>query len=453
MSGTIHLLSGDSPATALQVTALQRKGFRVRHRTSMQGLVADIETHGADAVLIDFKFDGGAGLSLCGKLKARWPELPILLVDDIGTVENAVATMRSGAFDYLVRPLRVDVLALALTRAVQHRRLRREVRQLRSVVAPGPIGGILGSSPPMRQLQELVRQVADSDVSVLISGETGTGKEMVARALHSEGTRAKAPFIPINCAAMPESLLESELFGHTRGAFTDARSSRAGLFVQATGGTLFLDEIGDMPLPLQPKLLRALQDRAVRPVGGDREQAFDARIVAATNQDLEARVDAGVFRRDLYYRINVIQIDLPPLRDRGGDVLLLAETFLAHAAARASKPVHRIAPPAAHLLMEHSWPGNVRELQNCIERAVALCRGESVGIDDLPMALQRPGVDVPLESPAQPGGRVETLAELERRHICAVLDRVGGNKSLAARQLGVDRKTLYRKLRAYGLGA
>ena len=451
MSGTILVLSGDSPATTLQVTALQRKGFQVRHRTTMKGLLADLSDKRADAVLVEFDFEGTSGLSIVAQLKEHSPELPVLLVDDVGTVENAVSSMRSGAFDYLVRPLRVDVLALALSRAVQHRRLRREVRRLRKVVSPDSVGGIIGTSPPIRQLHDMIRRVADSDVSVLVTGETGTGKEMVARALHAESSRAGGSFVPINCAAMPESLLESELFGHTRGAFTDARNARAGLFVQASGGTIFLDEIGDMPRSLQPKLLRALQDRVVRPVGGDREQPFDARILAATNQDLEALVDGGTFRRDLYYRINVIQVELPPLRARGGDIMLLAETFLLRAATRAGKAVRSIAPEAARRLMEYRWPGNVRELQNCMERAVALAQGQAIELGDLPSTLLRPAGALVAASAGAGPVAMDTLAVVEERHIRQVLAAVKGNKSLAARVLGVDRKTLYRKLQRYGL--
>ncbi|MCA1665793.1 MAG: sigma-54 dependent transcriptional regulator, partial [Myxococcales bacterium] len=307
------------------------------------------------------------------------------LITAFGSLDTAVAAIRAGAYDFIAKPFEIDVLTLTLERAVQHKRLREEVKRLRAVVAQGRSGTpALGESPAMRRLEELIARVADSDASVLISGESGTGKEVVARALHARGHRARGPFVALNCAAVPEALLESELFGHVRGAFTDARSDRAGLFVQASGGTILLDEIGEMPLGLQPKILRALQERVVRPVGGAVEVPFDARIVAATNRDLETMVEEGRFRDDLYFRVNVIQLDIPPLRARGNDILLLAQQFLDVYAARAKKSVGALTPEVAQRLLAYSWPGNVRELSNCMERAVALARFDRITVDDLP---------------------------------------------------------------------
>jgi two-component system response regulator HydG len=285
---------------------------------------------------------------------------------------------------------------------------------------------------------------------VLIVGESGTGKEVAARALHRLSSRADRPFVAVNCAAIPESLIESELFGHIRGAFTDARAARVGLLAQANGGTLFLDEIGELPLGSQAKLLRVLQERAIRPVGAERELPFDARIITATNRDLERAVEEGRFREDLFFRIHVLLVELPPVRSRGGDVLLLAQHFLLQVATRLGKPVTGIGPAAAELLLTYHWPGNVRELMNCVEHAVALARYEQIAPEDLPQRVRsyrRSHVIVAGENPSE----LVPLEEVERRYILRVLDAAAGNKRLAARVLGLDRKTLYRKLERYGV--
>ena len=337
-----------------------------------------------------------------------------------------------------------------VARAVQHGQLRQEVKRLRrAVVDTQRFGRLLGESPAMKRVFDLVARVADSDASVLIMGESGTGKELIARALHDQSARRAGPFLAVNCAAMPPALLESELFGHVRGAFTDAKSARTGLFAQASGGTLFLDEIGELPLEMQPKLLRALQERTVRPVGGNEEIAFDARIVTATNRDLEVEVEEKRFREDLYYRINVVRVDAPALRERGGDVLLLAQHFVERFAARSGKAVRGIHAGAAERLVAYDWPGNVRELENCMERAVALLRFDEVTVDDLPEKIRQYRADR-LIFAVDELGEVVTIAELERRYIHRVLTLVGGNKSRAADLLGLDRRTLYRRLDRYG---
>jgi two-component system response regulator HydG len=315
----------------------------------------------------------------------------------------------------------MDELGFTIGRAVQHRSLREEVKRLRKAqAASSQFGEMVGGSPAMRKVYELLERVADTDATVLITGESGTGKELVAKALHRRGRRGNGPFVAVNCAAVPEPILESELFGHTKGAFTDAKTGRTGLFLQASTGTLFLDEIGEMPLGMQVKLLRALQERKVRPVGGEQEVPFDSRIVAATNRDLESEVAEHKFREDLYYRINVVRVQVPPLRARGNDVLLLAQNFVERFAAQNNKKVVGLSSPAAEKLLAYEWPGNVRELQNCVERAV--------------------------EDPSE----LLTMEEVERRYILKVLQTVGGNKTLAAQVLGFDRRTLYRKLERYG---
>ena len=326
-----------------------------------------------------------------------------------------------------------------------------EVKRLRSAVDAPASSDLLGTSPAVRAVRDVIARVADSEASVLITGESGTGKEVVARALHTTSRRHDAPFVAINCAAMPEALLESELFGHARGAFTDAKEARAGLFARAARGTIFLDEIGDMPIGLQPKLLRVLQERTVRPLGTSNEVPIDVRVVAATNRDLESAIEDRRFREDLYFRLNVIHIELPPLRARGGDVLLLTQHLLRKAAEREKKNVLGVSAAAAERLVAYSWPGNVRELQNCIEHAVALARYEQIMPEDLPEKIRSyksSHVLIVADNPSE----LVAMEEVERRYILRVVEAVAGNKAAAARILGIERKTLYRKLERYGHG-
>jgi len=313
-------------------------------------------------------------------------------------------------------------------------------------------GQLLGDSPPIWRLRALLAKVAASDASVLVSGETGTGKEVAARAIHAHSARRDAPFVVLDCSALPATLLESELFGHVRGAFTDARAERKGLFVQATGGTLLLDEVGELPLDLQPKLLRALQERSVRPVGSDSEVSADARVIAATNRDLEAAVDEGRFRRDLFYRLEVLHVAMPPLRSRGRDVLLLAQHFVQRFAERSGKRVLGFSAPVAERLLAYTWPGNVRELMNCIERSVALTSYEQLVVDDLPERVRSFREEHILVTGSDPEELVP-LEEVERRYVLRVLDASSGNKTIAARVLGLDRKTLHRKLERWAESA
>jgi two-component system response regulator AtoC len=340
----------------------------------------------------------------------------------------------------------MDDIALTLERALKHRALREEVKRLRRVVVDQQrFDDILGTSGAMKKTYDLIARVAETETTLLITGESGTGKELVAKALHLRSPRKDGPFVAINCAAMPENLLESELFGHTKGAFTDARIARPGLFIKASRGTLFLDEIGEMPAGMQAKLLRALQERTVRAVGGDQELPFDARIVAATNRDLETEVEEKRFREDLFYRINVVRIHVPPLRARGSDILLLAQHFLQKYQPAGAARVIGIKSAAADKLLSYPWPGNVRELQNCIERAVALSQFDHIGVDDLPERVRdfkTSRVTIESSDPSE----LLAMEEVERRYIMRVLEAVGGNKTLAAQVLGFDRRTLYRKL-------
>jgi two-component system response regulator HydG len=449
-AGRILVVDDDRSLCETLAGALGKRGFEVEWRTDPAGALEAVAGSDVDAVVTDLRMGMASGLDLCARIVAEWPDLPVVLITAFGTLETAIGAIRAGAYDFITKPIEIDTLAVALERAVERRRLRVEVQHLRRAVGgmTGRFGKVLGSSDAMRPVYDLLERIADASATVLVTGESGTGKEVVAQALHDLGPHKTGPFVAVNCSAVPEALLESELFGHARGAFTDARSPRTGLFLQAHGGTLLLDEIGDMPMALQPKLLRALQERTVRPVGGDTEQPFDARIVATTNRDLRALVDEGQFREDLYFRINVIHVELPPLRARGGDVLVMAQHFVDLHAARSAKSVTGIAPAAAERLLAYPWPGNVRELQNCIERAIALTRRHEIQVEDLPetvRSFKRSHVLIAASDPSE----LVPLAEVERRYVLRVVEAAGGNKSLAAQILGVTRKTLYRKLGEY----
>jgi len=425
-------------------------GFEVRWTTAPAEALELLENGDFDVVLTDLNMREMNGIELCERVVANRADVPVVVLTAFGSLETAIAAIRAGAYDFITKPVKMDAVALALDRAVQHRSLRREVKRLRLLVAhEDRFDELRGNSTAMRAVHALLARIADSDAGVLITGESGTGKEVVARALHRQSRRARGPLIAVNCAAMPANLLESELFGHVRGAFTDARSDRRGLFLEADGGTLLLDEIGDLPPDLQPKLLRALQERAVRPVGGDREVSVDVRVIAATNRDLETAMEDGRFREDLYFRINIIHVALPPLRARGSDVLLLAQHFLADFAERSGKRVVGLSAAAAERLLAYTWPGNVRELQNCIERAVALARFEEITVDDLPEKIRVYRASHVLVAADDPSELVP-LEEVERRYILRVMESVGGNKTLTAQVLGIGRKTLYRKLEQYG---
>ncbi|MBX3188310.1 MAG: sigma-54-dependent Fis family transcriptional regulator [Labilithrix sp.] len=430
--------------------ALSRQGMQVTTSTTASDALEMIAARDFDVVLTDLSMPQVSGLEVCERVLAVRPEVPVVVITGYGTLETAMGAIRAGAYDFVTKPIESKTLGVVVSRAVQHRRLREQIRQLRAArdASQTALTRIIGGSPAMRKVADLIERVGDSDASVLIHGETGTGKELVARAVHQRSRRREGPFVAINCAAVPHSLLESELFGHARGAFTDAKAQRTGLFVQAQGGTLFLDEIGELPLDVQPKLLRALQERKVRPVGDNREIPFDARIVAATNRDLENEVREKRFREDLYYRINVVKIEVPPLRARGADTLHLAQHFLEQFAERSGKPTLRLSERAAERLMAYEWPGNVRELENTIEHAVALARFDQITVEDLPEKL-RGYLAGSFVATANDPTEIVTMEELERRYLLRVFKLVGNNKSRAAEVLGIDRRTMYRKLERY----
>jgi two-component system response regulator AtoC len=449
MSPRVLLVDDDRSLCEWVESALTKRGLTVTWRTSADEGFALLDAEDFDVVIADLNMRGMNGLELCQRIAGSRPDTPVIVITAFGSLETAVAAIRAGAYDFITKPFEIEALHLTLNRAMSHRALRQEVTRLRRAVTEAArFEELLGASSAMRKIYDLLDRVAATDATVLITGESGTGKELVARAIHQRSRRATGPFVAINCSAMPETLLETELFGHVKGAFTDARSARSGLFLKADQGTVFLDEIGDLPLPLQPKLLRALQDRKVRPVGSDTEVAYDARLIAATNRDIELAVEESRFRDDLYYRINVLQVHLPPLRDRGSDILLLAQHFIEQCAAGANKPVAGLTPEAGEKLMSYGWPGNVRELHNCMERAVALTRFDHIVVEDLPEKVRayRPSrVLLGGEDPTE----VLPLEEVERRYILWAVEALGGSRTLAAQKLGVDRKTLYRKLGQY----
>jgi two-component system response regulator HydG len=450
VQSNILLIDDDPGLRDLLEGELKARGHAVFSAPSAEDGLRLLHTERFDAVLTDVNLGGMTGVAFCDHARTIDPDLPIIVMTAYGTTEAAVGAIRGGAYDFVTKPFDFEQVLLAIDRALALRSLRREVVRLRSSVREGSQSDVapamLGKSAVLDRVRDLISRVAESDATVLVTGESGTGKELVARAIHDSSARKDGPFVAINCAAMPESLLESELFGHARGAFTDAKTARAGLFLRAGRGTILLDEIGEMPAGMQAKLLRAVQERRVRPVGADEEVAFDARIIAATHRDLEEDVREKRFREDLYYRINVVKIQAPPLRARGNDTLLLAQRFIDESPLREARGVEGMSVAFAKKLLEYPWPGNIRQLQNCIERAIAVSRGRELSLEDLPDNIrdaQPSHVDL-IEG--DDSTSLPTMEEVERRYIRQVLKALGGNKTAVAQVLGVDRRTLYRKL-------
>jgi len=446
---SVVLVDDDAELRDVVEMGLKRAGMKIRTLGAAPDAFALLATEDADCLVTDLGLPGMHGFELIERVVSNIPELPVIVLTGTATLPTAVSSMRAGAYDFLSKPLDLAALIQAVKRASERKRLRAEVTRLRRVVRNArQFDALVGASAAMQQVYSTIEQVAATDATVLITGQSGTGKEMVARALHDKSARRAGPFVAVDCASIPENLIESELFGHARGAFTDAKQARLGLLAQADKGTLFLDEIAELPMVVQPKLLRVLQERRVRPIGSDVETSFDVRLVCATNRELESAVAEGAFREDLFYRINVIQVPLPPLNARAGDVLLLAQHFIDHFSRMFARDVRGLMPDAADRLMRYRWPGNVRELRNAMEHAVAMCSGDLIAVEHLPdrMRTYRPG------PPTDAAGEAElTLDEVERRHILRVLDAHHGNKVVTSHVLGIDRKTLYRKLLRYGV--
>ncbi|MFQ5847496.1 MAG: sigma-54-dependent transcriptional regulator [Candidatus Methylomirabilales bacterium] len=434
---------------------------RVLDRLAYEAILASDARKGVErfelehpvVTLTDLRMPGMDGLEVLRAIRRIDPEALVILFTAFGTVETAVEAVKEGAFDYIAKPFSADQLRLVIERAMTQRRLLEENRRLREQLTETyRFENIVGRSRPMVQVFDLIKKVAASEANILILGESGTGKELIARCIHANSPRAARAFVPVDCASLPEHLLESELFGHEKGAFTGAIATRRGLFEEADGGTIFLDEVGDIPLPLQAKLLRVLQERQVRRVGGNRFLDVDVRVISATHQDLAQMVQEATFREDLYYRLNVIPLPLPPLRDRPGDIPLLAYHFLRRYAAQSGKGVKGIAPATLELLEAYPWPGNVRELQNVMERGVVLAEGEMVSPAELPTDLRLPQ-QAPTAAVADhlslKKAKRQWVEAFEREYLVALLRKHQGNISQAAKTAGVDRKTVHRLIKRY----
>ena len=451
-AGRILVVDDDHAMCQLLYDLLRDEGYEVDLAYDAGSALEKYRVAPFDLTITDLMMPKIKGVELVSQLRQVDASALVLLITAFGSIESAVEAMRAGAFHYVTKPFHNDEILIQVKRALEQKSLREEVRRLRDAVdARNRFQSIIGQSDAMQRVYEIVTQISDLPANVLIEGESGTGKELIARAIHQNSSRASGPFVAVNCAAIPENLLESELFGYVRGAFTDARKDRRGLFQEASGGILFLDEISEIPLALQAKLLRLLEDKEVRPLGANQSEKVDARVVSASNRNLAEQVQSGKFRQDLYYRLNVIRIELPALRQRSQDIPLLVNHFLRKFAAGANHKVDGVAADAMAALKAYDWPGNIRELEHAIERAVLLGKGPVIGMDDLPPAMAKKA-DLGILM-VQGIAKQFTLADLEREYIGKVLESTQGNKTEAAKLLGVDRTTLYRKLEEYKIKA
>ena len=443
-SEKVLVLDDDAEVVDWIVEALKEEGYRAQGTTSARHAIELVSTPVFDVLVSDVQMPELKGLELLRAVHEKRPEQIVILMTAFGSIDLAVQAVRAGAADFLAKPFRIEAMLLSIERSLRERHMRRAILRLREAASSEPTSEIIGKSSVMKRALEICTRAAQTTLPVLLTGESGSGKGALARVVHERSSRRQKPFVQLNCAALPNSLAESELFGVRKGAFTDARDDRPGVFQQAHGGILFLDEIGELALELQPKLLQVLETGSVRPLGGTQELRVDVRVIAATNRSLEDCVRERTFRTDLYHRLNVIRIEVPPLRERAADVAPLVDQILSRIERRMDRAPVAIAPDAMRWLAAQPWPGNVRELINTIERAVALSGQDLLGIEDF----------APLENPeaSEAGDPIETaasadwsLAQLERAYIRRVLQKTGGNKAQAARILGLDRRTLYRK--------
>ena len=452
MTTTVLVVDDDDAHRGMLRMMLKSWGYTVEEAADGDEAVEKVHAKAFDAVLTDVRMGKVNGIEAMKQILSYNPSLPVILMTAYSSVETAVDALRIGAYDYLIKPLDFDALKETLNKAIEHSRLGVENRELRRQFSEENASTeILGRSPAITSMLSMIRTVAPTEATVLITGESGTGKELVARALHAQSLRKDEPLVTVNCAALAETLLESELFGHEKGAFTGADKRREGRFKQADRGTLFLDEIGEMPIGVQAKLLRALQQGEIQRVGSDKSEHVDVRVIAATNRDLRKEVEERRFREDPYFRLNVISLEVPPLRLRKEDIPLLAAHFLSHYAERNHKNVKGFSAQCMDMLLHYDWPGNVRELQNAVERAVILCTGEYVTGPELPVNIAKLAAEaMPKSSEVSSSLAGLPLEEVERRAIEETLRETGDNKSAAARKLGITRATLHKKLRKYG---
>ncbi len=446
----ILVIDDDIKMLELLKKVLSKRGYIVDISPKPKEALEKFARVGFDIVMTDINMPEISGLEVLKQVKSTAPDTIVIMITAFATVSSAVESMKLGAYDYIIKPFNIEEFVLIIDRASEQILLRKEVELLRREVQQRySFGNIIGKSPQMQRVFQLIKQVANTSSNVIIYGKSGTGKELVAKAIHYNSPRKDKPFIAVNCSAIPESLLESELFGHEKGAFTGAVSSRKGLFEEANGGTIFLDEVGDMSLAMQAKLLRVIEDKEIRAVGSDKPRKIDVRIIAATHKDLEKAVKEVTFREDLFYRLNVIPIYLPELRERVEDIPLLVEYFLKKYGEEAGRPNIKISREALACMMKYSWPGNVRELENLIERLVVLSPGDEITVNELPEHIRVCKAETLVEELTL-GERI-TLEELEKRYILKVLRETGWHKSNAAKILGIDRRTLYRKIEEYKL--
>ena len=427
-------------------------GFRAFTAENAEGAYKVLEEQSVDVVVLDLKLPGASGLEVLREVKQRRPEAAVIVITGYATVQSAVEAMKLGAYDYVTKPFHVEELKLLLDRVASHLRLATENKMLRQRVrSRHGFAGLVGNSPEMEKLYRMISKVSNSSHPVLIQGESGTGKELVARAIHFSGSYRDKPFLPVDCGSLVPTLIESELFGYVRGAFTGAVRSKQGLLAMAEGGTVFLDEIGELPPDLQAKLLRAIQEHEIRPVGSNKRITINVRILAATHRDLETAIQNGSFRKDLYFRLNVVSLRVPPLRERKQDIPLLVAHFLERMG-RSSGTHRTLKDEALQVMLTYDWPGNVRELENCLERACALSSNEALQVSDLPTALHNARAAAATSLVAgPPASAVLPMAELEKQAILSAIQQVNGDKLMAARLLGIGKTTLYRKLKEYSL--
>lgn len=450
---TILIVDDDSSHLSVLKTVTRSWGYAIETADDGAKAVEMVKERPFDLILMDVRMTVLGGLEALKIIKEYNPAIPVLIMTAYSSVESAVKAIKTGAYDYLTKPLDFDLLQMTIERALEHTNLKKENVDLKERLSGAfALKSIIGKSPPMKELIEMIIMVAPTEATALITGESGTGKELIAKSIHFSSARKDGPLVIVNCAALTETLLESELFGHEKGAFTGADRKRLGRFMQANRGTIFLDEIGEMSSAMQAKLLRVIQEREIQRVGSDETIPVNVRILAATNRDLEAEVSSGRFREDLFYRLNVVTLRIPPLRERQEDIPLLAQHFLEKYAKQNRKRIKGFTPLAIDMLLKYNWPGNVRELENAVERAVILLPGDFVSEKELPLNITEsyPQTEGATTQPINKPQQTESLEEIEKRAILATLEATDGNKTAAAKRLGITRKTLHKKLVKYG---